>query len=434
MRALIAKEIKDLMRDPRIWIPFIISALVLPVMGILLSSGISESVESARTPVRAAVVDLDLSNLSRVTVGELSNQPAVSVVKVIQDVGLSNLEGIAHEYDVDAILVIPSGFEGDVLRGLRPNITVINVIKSASLMTTPKGVVLSYVINDVLGSLLLKLHNATVSLELIKFPVNTITLNYLINRNLTIAGGAEVFTRIGMTSFVMPLILMIITISILQMAATATAVENEEKTLEVLLTLPISRVSILLSKLLGSFTVALVGSSLNIIGFVLYLYIFSSTLTLPVSSESMISLTPAFNLIPTSSVIYMAASVVLTALAMAALGVTIGALSSDVRIAATISGPVVMAIVLPGYYVMFADTFKLSPVIRALLYITPFTQPLIMSKELVIAEPSSVTPLWLLASLAFSIALIALTSYAFTLEKLSKLQRSLTRFGRRGPA
>jgi ABC-2 type transport system permease protein len=37
LKELILKEFKDLVRDPRIWIPFIISALVLPLTGLIVS-------------------------------------------------------------------------------------------------------------------------------------------------------------------------------------------------------------------------------------------------------------------------------------------------------------------------------------------------------------------------------------------------------------
>ena len=57
----------------------------------------------------------------------------------------------------------------------------------------------------------------------------------------------------------------------MQIAATSVASEKEEKTLETLLSLPISRFTILFGKLAGSTIVAAVGAIAIIIGFNYYM-------------------------------------------------------------------------------------------------------------------------------------------------------------------
>lgn len=212
------------------------------------------------------------------------------------------------------------------------------------------------------------------------------------------------------------------------MAATSTAIENEEKTLEVLLTLPIPRFKILLGKLLGSFSVALLGSALNIAGFITYFYIFSVGFSTTLGNG--VEITQTLFLIQPGYILYLVISLVLASLAMATLGVTIGVLSSDVRIATTVSGPISMFVIIPSYYVMFTDVSRLSPIIKSLLYAIPFTQPMIMSKELMISQPDQLTPIWLLTSLMFSLTLIVLTSKILMFDKLIRIQRIFSRFRR----
>jgi len=60
-----------------------------------------------------------------------------------------------------------------------------------------------------------------------------------------------------MAAFLVPLLAISLALTPMQMAATSMAVENEERTLETLLTLPVRPRDILLAKLLGMFAVAL---------------------------------------------------------------------------------------------------------------------------------------------------------------------------------
>lgn len=430
LRELILKEVKDLIRDPRIWLPFIISALILPVVGLIISTGIRGSVAEISAPINLLVNDLDNEFLTKYVLGNLSKLGLINNLTVVHVGDLTSLKTMALEGGFDVILIIGDGFTRSLLSGLKANITLIDVVRTVGMMSSLKSSIITSLFNDVVGDVVLRYYGLNTSSSIIKSPTNALIMTYLVPRNQLITGSSSLLTQLSMTSLIIPLALMIITISVLQMAATSTAIENEEKTLEVLLTLPISRFSILMSKLLGSFTVALVGSSFNILGFIIYFYIFSTTLTTSVPTSTL-DLTPSIYLIDLTSITYLAVSVILTSLAMAALGVTIGVLSSDVRIASTISGPIVMLVILPSYYIMFVDTLKIGAPLRYLLYALPFTQPMMIAKEAVITRPDSLTPIWLATSLLFSIMLLLLTSKMLALDKLLRAQRVLSSIRRR---
>ncbi len=430
LRELILKEVKDLIRDPRIWIPFIISALILPLVGLVVSTGIKEGVAEVSAPINLLVSDLDNGFLTKYVLDNLSKLELINNLTIAHVKDLAHLKAIALEGGFDVILIINEGFTKSLLSGLKANITLIDVVKTVGMMSALKSSIVTSLLNDVVGDIMLRYYGLNISSSIIKWPTNAIIMTYLVPRNQLVAGSSSLLTQLGMTSFIMPLVLMIITISVLQMAATSTAVENEERTLEVLLTLPMSRFDILMSKLLGSFTVALVGSSFNVFGFVIYFYIFSATLTTSVPASTL-DFAPNIYLIDPTSIMYLTVSVVLASLAMASLGVTIGVLSNDVRIASTISGPIVMLVILPSYYIMFVDTLKIGAPLRYLLYALPFTQPMMIAKESVISRPDALTPMWLATSLLFSIMLLLLTSKMLTLDKLLRVQRALSSIRRR---
>lgn len=428
LEELIKKEFKDLVRDPRIWLPFIISALILPFIGLVLSLGMRESVAGVTSPSNVLVSDLDSTELTDHIVRGLKASGLTSRVEVVDLADREFLTSLALSQNYDVIVYFDAGLTDMISRGVRPNITVVDVIRSVSFIPSLKSTMVATAINELLSDYIIRSYGINVTSQFIKSPANIITFTYLHTRNQTLPGSSKVFTQLSTTSFVLPLAFMIITIGVLQMAATSTAVENEEKTLEVLLTLPVTRFKILLGKLLGSFSVALLGSLLNIAGFLLYFYIFSVGFSTTLVRGA--DLTPTLLPMQPEHLLYLAVSLVLASLAMATLGVTIGVLSSDVRIATTVSGPISMFVIIPSYYVMFVDVGRLNPVVKSLLYATPFTQPMIMSKELMLAQPDKLTPIWLLTSLTFSLILIALTSKMLTFEKLIRIQRAVSRFRR----
>src|SRR6185295_17567221 len=79
-------------------------------------------------------------------------------------------------------------------------------------------------------------------------------------------------------SIMLPIVISIMIISSAQLAATSVAAEKEEKTLEVLLTLPTRRENILLGKLAGVFVMAVIGTVAALIGFSSYAGNISSSL------------------------------------------------------------------------------------------------------------------------------------------------------------
>ncbi|MEM0453125.1 MAG: ABC transporter permease [Sulfolobales archaeon] len=425
---LIKKEFKDLVRDPRIWLPFIISALILPFMGLILSLGMRESVAGITSPSNILVSDLDRTALTDYIVNGLKASVLTSRIEVVSISDMESLTSLALSQNYEIIILLNEGTAAAVDAGIKPNITAVDVIKSMSFIPSLKSTIIATLINELLSDYVLKSRGVNITSQFIKSPANIVTFTYLATRNQTLPGGSAIFTQLSMTSFILPLAFMIITIGVLQMAATSTAIENEEKTLEVLLTLPIPRFKILLGKLLGSFSVALLGSALNIAGFITYFYIFSVGFSTTLGNG--VEITQTLFLIQPGYILYLVISLVLASLAMATLGVTIGVLSSDVRIATTVSGPISMFVIIPSYYVMFTDVSRLSPIIKSLLYAIPFTQPMIMSKELMISQPDQLTPIWLLTSLMFSLTLIVLTSKILMFDKLIRIQRIFSRFRR----
>ena len=436
---LILKEFKDLMRDPRIWVPFVITALILPVIGLVIGGPIRGAMEEAiKGKVKVGLVDLDGGNESRALISWFFSEGIGYGLNttLIDSKNRDEIIDIASDLGLDLVIVIEEGFTESIIRGLSAKVTVINLLREISFLSgATSGVRAVNALKDYLGRRLLR--GTGVRLEVVKNPVVAEYLNYLESKGIILRGDpGTLMGSLGMASFFLPLILMIISVTVIQMSATSMAVENEERTLETLLTFPISRLGILGAKLLGAFSVSMIGSIFNFIGFIAYFYIFSfymsppSSMPLRADAEEA-GMNTLFLLISGPGISYIFVSMVATLLFMASLGIMIGALSRDVRIASTLTGPLSMAVFIPGYYVAFVSSGSIHPILRTLFYVIPFTQPVIMSRDLVAAKLPIETPVYLLASFIMSLCVIYVTAKLFSLETLSNIQRKLSRIRRR---
>ena len=425
LRPLLAKEFKELVRDPRIWIPFVISALMMPLMGLVIAGPLGEAAKEAQAPVTAGIALLDKSSVSERIVEYATSLGAARGVefKRVEVERAEEAVRVALELKLDVIVLLPRGFGKSLEEKRRPNVTVILVVESLGFFSFPRSRRAMAVLEDAIASYLIE--GSGVSLDLVKNPINEASITYIKPKETLIRGEVEsVIGSLAFSSFMLPLVSMIVAVGVIQMAATSTAVENEENTLEVLLSLPVDRFTILLAKLLGSFTVAMIGSSLSILGFIAYFYLFPFLAGLRMGTSIQV-------LVDWSSLIYIVASLLSTVFFTASIGIVIGALSSDVRIAGTLSGPLAMLVFIPGYYVAFTDTLKLGLLERALLYSVPLTQPVILSKEAIAARLPPETPLYMLCSLSLSLLVVFIASRIFALEVLEKVQRRLSRIKRR---
>ncbi len=174
-------------------------------------------------------------------------------------------------------------------------------------------------------------------------------------------------------SFGTPIALTVVIILAMQIAATAIAVEKEQKTLETLLTLPVSRFNILLAKLTGSTVIAGLGAITTVIGFTYYTNSFSSSFASATSVN--------FNLTPSLPYYVILGALVFLTLAFAtSLAIVIGVFCEDVRSAQAVVGYLIIPIMIPTFMLLFSDLQSFSAPIQVGLLLFPFSYATIFSK------------------------------------------------------
>jgi len=223
-------------------------------------------------------------------------------------------------------------------------------------------------------------------------------------------------------SYGLPMVIMLMLISAMQIAATSIAIEKEEKTLETLLTLPVARLSILTGKLAGSVVAATVGAIAAMIGMNYY----TSSLFSFVPTGGMDLEALGIVLSPTAYFI-LGVTMFVTIVSALALAVCVAVFSENVRSAQSLVSFMITPIIIPFLILMFADIDALPLAVQAVLYVIPYTHSIMASKAAFLGGYFVVFRSIAYISL-FTAAILYVTGRIFTTEKIVTARITLRKF------
>jgi ABC-2 type transport system permease protein len=372
---IIVKEVKELVRDPKILLPMIIIPLIMfPIMGFAIQTS-RETAEESIGKTSIALMDLDEGSVAE----SLENYLALFNFTIIRLDDLSLNEAITQvqESNLTNLIVIPSGFSQNITEGGTSNLEVYTPFRGGGIIESTR----SSTVSNILSSF----ETAIVDQRIKEgFPESnsTAVLNpiYLKEKSIVKGKGADVspdvlFGLMMSQSVIMPVGIMSLLIFAMQLAATAVASEKEEKTLETLLTLPINRTMILAGKLTGSIIVAVVGAIAYLVGFSYYMNSFMGI----IPAENGVDLA-AIGLAPTIlSYSILGISLFMALLSALALAISLSVFAEDVRGAQALVGPLSIAFIFPMIFTMFTDIYALPFPLSIILLAIPFTHPMLAS-------------------------------------------------------
>jgi ABC-2 type transport system permease protein len=447
LRTLVKKEIKDLIRDPRIWIPVLIGFLVLPIIGVIQNISISTQISQGYArQISAQIAVLDNQGIAR------DFLEILKASMMIYNISYVDRED-AFPREADALIVINASSIESLAHGGRVETYIFYKTELASF-STGQGISfrIERAIIDASRIYVAKMKNLTSILPTLIYPSKVYSIPYIQGRNAVIASFDA--NQIFISTFIpimVPLIFLLISIFILQYSSVSMAVENEEKTLEVLLSMPIPRRDIVLAKLAAS---GFIGA-LSLAGFGLGLLLYTEMLTSSISSFKTLNpnitqgLAPQYIGVPPQIIhkylqgvkiqsIYDLISLspqtiaviviyALEAILIAGIiGIVIGGASSDVRMATTISGSITPALVILWLATGFIDPSSLS---AQVLLSNPLTGLPFYSRIAMLEGYSSPDIyIYLVISGLEAIAITIIAGNTLNIEKLERLKKGLSIF------
>jgi len=410
---IVTKEVKEMVRDPRILLSMVLAPLLIfPLMGFMLRTSTEAMQESLRI-VPIAVADFDREGVAQNLTNFLKSVPNVRV-ELIEPQNIQEIAASVQASNVTSVIVIPEGFSKSITEGEKGALEIYSVFRGSGIAESITFSVTQSVIDSFKNNLILE----TVQT---KFPDNPeVILDPIsVSESSIIKGKPADVNPSALFSFAqaqllgLPLALFMLIILAMQLAATSVATEKEEKTLETLMSLPVSRFNLLIGKLAGSTIVAAMGAIATILGVIYYMGSFSfGAATQPSVDLAAIGLAPSV-----LSYAILGVSVFVALLSALALAVVISVFAEDVRGAQSLLGIVYVPLLIPMFALMFTDINTLPFGFRILLLALPFTHPMLAAQATMTGD--YLTPILGIGYVTiFTLVILYIAAKLFATEKI----------------
>jgi len=378
LTSITLKEIKELVRDPKILFGVVLMPLLLfPVMGSAIQVS-QQSVERAIVTSTFAVYTDDSGVVTSTMLDYLKTNRTVSVIQADSlNQALAQFQGTTS----GAMIYIPSGFSDNVTTGVKGKMIIYGNIKNMNIAETQSTNVVgtlvniySYYYSIARIDSLLQAAGEVASPDAIRTPI-AIDYQSIIKGNVLNISPDAIISVVMNQSIMLPIMIMVMVMFAIQMAATSIALEKEQKTLETLMTLPVGRLTILSGKLAGSIVIAVAGAIAYMIGFGYYM---SSAMSF--AQLSTVNLGGAGIGIQPVGYVLLGINIFVTLVSALAMAISLAVVTDNVRSAQSLTGILVVPIILPAIILMFSDIDMLPQTFQWLMLAIPYTHSILASK------------------------------------------------------
>ncbi len=433
LRHLLRKEVKELLMEKSILIGAIIIPLIIfPIMGALTGLGVGAAMEKTMGRIPVGCADLDGTNLTMNVLPKLMEKEGIEAVRV-NCLDLSGCIKAAAISDLKFMIIIPKGFTRNFTAGLQSRIETVYSIRSLTLSDLMLSGKLSDLMIEVFRSLAEKLHGKEVNLKFFEKPVIEDSLILYFGR--MVRAPIEAIGSMFLTVlFGLPMVAVIVASYASTISATSIALEKESKTLEVLLTIPTRRLTILLSKLLGTFFIVILSTVSFLVGFGIYSLMLAGSMGMSSSLGGLgetSSVQFSLSAIQPSSIFLpiLVASIFIAMVMMTCIGLLVGILGGDVRSAQQLVGAITFPLLMPPFFILLFTSIESLPLgIHLALLADPFTHLFLAIRSGFTGDLASAL-MSIGVMLGFTILLLALSSWFFMGERLITMRISLRRRG-----
>lgn len=372
--AIVVKEARELFTRQ-----MLIPLVAMTVLFAFLGQAIRSERKRSQAPQKLLVSDLDQSDLAREVIETITtDQIAVLVSQSNPD----TLLALAARTGASWVIIVPAGLSDSIGRQSAAELSVYNLVQGFSITQTMKGFEVKARLEQANRLLAQKyLSKAYPSAEPASLQRPLRPREYVVVHGRTAPGSAQALQNLVLSQTMMiPLILLMVIIYSSQMIAASIGQEKENKTLETLLTVPVSRTSIVVGKMLGAALVALVVAGVVMAGMFWYM---SSLTGADISAGG--SGTGFSELgvgLRAGSLLLVGLSLFVAVLAALSLATLLAVFAGDAKSAQMSITPVMILVLIPYLFTMFFDVSAVALPLRLIIYAIPFSYPFLAPRAL----------------------------------------------------
>ena len=319
----------------------------------------------------------------------------------IVDIQSDNYYDELERLDLKYVVIIPEGYGDTIVNEKKPGQLIfaskVSLGFSAAMSSISSSDAVSTIVDNSADEAMESIYGLTAEdVALITSPANTVEFSAANGKSVEISAAA-VSSIVMMESMIAPFAIFFLLLLASQMIMTAISTEKIDKTLETLLSTPVSRMTVLTAKMVAAIISALLNAVFMIVGFGIYMVsIMGGAMSGATNGAANISDLAGMTSVPDAGAL---TDVLSTADAISQLGFSLsgvdillfglqlfltlaiglsislilGATATDVKSVQTLVMPIMIAVMIPFFVTMFMDFGTMPTAAKVIMFLIPFT-------------------------------------------------------------
>lgn len=319
----------------------------------------------------------------------------------IVDIQSDNYYDELERLDLKYVVIIPEGYGDTIVNEKKPGQLIfaskVSLGFSAAMSSISSSDAVSTIVDHSADEAMESIYGLTAEdVALITSPANTVEFSAANGKSVEISAAA-VSSIVMMESMIAPFAIFFLLLLASQMIMTAISTEKIDKTLETLLSTPVSRMTVLTAKMVAAIISALLNAVFMIVGFGIYMVsIMGGAMSGATNGATNISDLAGMTSVPDAGAL---TDVLSTADAISQLGFSLsgvdillfglqlfltlaiglsislilGATATDVKSVQTLVMPIMIAVMIPFFVTMFMDFGTMPTAAKVIMFLIPFT-------------------------------------------------------------
>lgn len=377
---LLRKELKEMLSVTTIATMFLM-VFVLIFAGKAMSKAVDDVKKDATT---ITICDQDKTDFTKMMLDVMDKMEEMEVKRV--EVNSDDYTKELKDSDYKNVVIIPKGFTEQVEKHEIAKVIFaqrMSSIATFSNISTGSKIALEMLQKGIKSTIYAKSSLNEATIKQLEDPIKLEEFTVVSDKQDQVA-SSTVSSIMQSQAMLIPIIMFLLIMYSSQMIMGAISTEKLDKTLETLLSSPVSRLSVISAKMLSAAIVAALQAAVYMFGMNKMMEGITGGMTDDKNTEEILK-----NLGLTMSVgdyILVGAQMFMTILIVLSISIILGALAKDAKSAQTLQLPIMLLAMVPYFVTMFIDVKTASPVIKYVTMAIPFTHSFIANQNVMFGD------------------------------------------------
>lgn len=384
---LLKKELGELITKQAV-----ISMVFVLVLFVFMGQIMGHSMEEGFDTSTLNICIRDDSDFTKNVIERIKTDAATELN--IVDIQSDNYYDELERLDLKYVVIIPEGYGDTIVDEKKPGQLIfaskVSLGFSSAMSSISSSDAVSTIIDHSADEAMESIYGLTAEdVELLTSPANTVEFSAANGKSVEISAAA-VSSIVMMESMIAPFAIFFLLLLASQMIMTAISTEKIDKTLETLLSTPVSRMTVLTAKMVAAIISALLNAVFMIIGFGIYMVsIMGGAMSGAAAGSEVINMPDAgafTDVLSTADaisqlgfslsgvdILLFGLQLFLTLAIGLSISLILGATATDVKSVQTLVMPIMIAVMIPFFVTMFMDFGEMPVAAKVIMFLIPFT-------------------------------------------------------------